>query len=715
MRFKIATIFFILLSLTSISMYGQDTIVYDNPSKNISIGDKISLLEDTLNRLSIAEILQSTFKRNTQQVPNLQVTKSAFWVKMIITNHTYLKSLALQLDYPTIDTVTLVSLKPSGEYTKMVTGEFVPIQLRDYKHQSYIFNLDIPVSETRVFFMKVIASEQMQLPLNLGTSLSIIDAVDTNDLIFGLYAGIILVMLLYNLFIYFTVRDRTYLYYVFYILFVGLVQACLQGYAPRFFYPDSYFLANAMLVWVPALSGIFGISFTNSFISVKNYTPVLNKILIAIQFLYVVIICISLSGNYRLCAQLLLGTVGTLAIIVYVTAVTIALKGYRPAKFFTIAWTIFIASVVIFVLRNFNILPYNSYTYYALQIGSACEVVLLSIALADKINIFRKEKEISQAQTVQALQENERIVKEQNIILEAKVEERTYELKIANDDLNIAMTDLKEAQTQLVESEKMASLGQLTAGIAHEINNPINFVTSNVKPLNRDVYILLDAIESIEKIASEDTSIADKQKQIEEYKTDIDFDYLKLEIEQLLNGIGAGASRTSEIVKGLRIFSRLDEDDLKKADINEGLDSTLVIVNNILGSTIKLRKNFGNIPLVECYPGKLNQVFLNIISNAIYAIKKKFGEKEEGMLTITTSNDENSVTISIADNGTGMDEHVKKRLFEPFFTTKEVGEGTGLGLSIAYNTIVKHNGQILVNSEPGIGTEFILTLPLVQK
>jgi len=707
---------FSLCCIFSHRTFGQDTIVFSDAAKIQSIGASVAILEDKDNKLQAANVGQATqFVSNHQAVPNLQVSGSAFWVRFAITNKTSLHALGLQLDYPTIDSVELIKMKPGGGMDIVSTGEFDPYYRRAFKHQTYIFNLEIPPGETRQYFLKVMASEQMQLPLNLSSVQRITEAINNNDLIFGLYAGLILVMVFYNLFIYFTVRDRTYLYYVFYILFVGLVQACLQGYAPRFLYPDSYFLANAMLVWMPALSGIFGIAFTASFLSVRTYTPVLSKVLTTIQWLYIIILALSFTGNYRLCAQLLLMTVGTLAIIVYITAVRIALKGYRPARFFAFAWTIFIASVVIFVLRNFNVLPYNSFTYYALQIGSACEIVLLSFALADKINIFRKEKEVSQAQAMEALQENERIVREQNVMLEAKVTERTQELEVANDGLNVALTELKDAQSQLVESEKMASLGQLTAGIAHEINNPINFVTSNVKPLNRDVYMLLDTIEHVEKLALENIPAEEKQRQIDEYKADIDFDYLKLEIEQLLSGIGSGAARTAEIVKGLRIFSRLDEDDLKKADINEGLDSTLIIANNILGGAIKLKKNFGNLPLIECYPGKLNQVFLNVISNAVYAIKKKFEEKEGGELTITTSRDEQSVKISIKDNGIGMDEQVKRRLFEPFFTTKDVGEGTGLGLSIAYNTISKHNGQIAVNSETGIGTEFILTLPLMQK
>ena len=716
MRFKIACYLLAVFVIIPRLVFGQDTITFSDAGSAITIGNKIEILEDKTGALSLQQVLSSKdFKKSTDLVPNLKISPSTFWIRMTVANHSTSGNLGLQLEYPTLDSVTFFSSLPAGGYATLVTGEFDHVNARPHQHQNYIFDLDIPPGATRNYLLKITSSEQIQLPLTISTLKHISETIYTKDLIFGLYAGIIIVMLLYNLFLFFSVRDKAYLFYVGYILFVGMTQACLQGYAPRFLYPGSSFLPNAMMVWIPALSGIFSILFINNFMNIKVYTPVLFKILRVILITYCLIIVISFTGNYRLSTLIMQLLVVVLSITGYIVAVKITRKGYRPARFFLIAFSIFIAGVIIFVLSNANVLPYNNYTYYAMPIGSAIEVVLLSIALADKINIFRKEKEESQAQTVEALQENERIIREQNVMLEGKVNERTYELKLSNDGLTQAMTDLKEAQGQLVESEKMASLGQLTAGIAHEINNPINFVTSNVKPLNRDVKILLDTVDAIEQIMLDEAPLPEKKRRIEEYKEEIDYDYLKLEISQLLRGIGDGASRTAEIVKGLRIFSRLDEDDLKKADINEGIDSTLIITNNMLNNKIKVVKHYANLPMVECYPGKLNQVFLNMISNAVYAIKKKFDEKDGGVLTITTSHDDQHVFIKIADNGIGMDETTKKRLFEPFFTTKDVGEGTGLGLSISYNTINKHNGQIQINSQWGIGTEFIIILPLTQK
>lgn len=679
------------------------------------IGGYLEWLEDKTNSLSPAQaILTTGYISCKLDVPNLPVSPNTFWVRITLSNLTASNDLEMNIDYPTIDSLSLFMVNDSGNMSLLSsTGEYVPYYTRKHHHQAYIFNLNLPAGTTHTYYVKLRASEPLQLPITIGTPSRIADELFNKDLLFGLYAGIILVMFLYNLFLFFTVRDRSYLYYVGYMIFTGLTQACLEGYATRLFYPNNAYLANAMVVWIPAFSGIMSIVFINYFLQVKSYAPVLYKILVGFIVVYFGIIGISFTGNLLVSTQIMQLLVTLLAVVVYITAIKISRRGYRPAKIFLLAWTIFIVSVVVFVMRAQGVLPYNIFTLYAMEIGSAIEVVLLSFALADKINTFRKEKEVSQAQAIAASLENERIVREQNVMLERKVQERTNELQISNEDLNKAMKELKDAEIQLVESEKMASLGQLTAGIAHEINNPINFVTSNVSPLNRDVQILLETVEMIEGIVLQ--HIPEQHKQVVNYKREMDYDYLKLEIEQLLKGIGEGAARTAEIVKGLRIFSRLDEDDLKRADVNEGLVSTLVITNNLLNNHIVVDAQYGQLPLIECFPGKLNQVFLNMISNAVYAIKKKFGDEHGGILSIKTFKEGDEVHIHIGDNGTGMDALTMKRIFEPFFTTKDVGEGTGLGLSIAYNTIKKHNGTVHISSNLGEGTTFKISLPLLQK
>lgn len=345
------------------------------------------------------------------------------------------------------------------------------------------------------------------------------------------------------------------------------------------------------------------------------------------------------------------------------------------------------------------------------MIGSSIEVTLLSFALADRINIYKMEKEASQAEALRISKENEHLVREQNILLEAKVAERTLEMQKANQNLNVALQDLKATQSQLVEAEKMASLGQLTAGIAHEINNPINFVKSNVKPLQMDIYDLREVIRRYEEI--NDSNVVEKLQEINELKEQIDLQYVNAEIEMLIKGIEDGASRTADIVQGLRTFSRLDESELKEANIHEGIESTLILIRNSIPAHINIIRDYGELPQIVCFPGKLNQVFMNLLTNAVQAIMAKPEQGKESIV-IKTYLEDNMAHISISDTGIGIPPEIKEKVFDPFFTTKNVGEGTGLGLSIVFSIIEKHKGKIEVLSEYTKGTEFIITLPLIK-
>jgi len=260
----------------------------------------------------------------------------------------------------------------------------------------------------------------------------------------------------------------------------------------------------------------------------------------------------------------------------------------------------------------------------------------------------------------------------------------------------------------------MASLGQMTAGIAHELNNPINFVSSNIKPLKRDLDDLLAILACYESAEPGSDQATDKINQARALSQELELDFLKTEIDQLMMGIEEGALRTAEIVKGLRIFSRLDEDALKKADINECLRSTLVILKTTIRGATNVNEEFDvNLPEIQCYPGKLNQVFMNIIANAVHATENSGKPLKERLVTVKTAEVKGKIEIRIKDNGVGMNPEVRSKIFDPFFTTKEVGEGTGLGLSIVLGIVNHHNGKIVVESEPNLGTEFVITLPKV--
>jgi two-component system NtrC family sensor kinase len=707
---KIYFIFLLLQVLFLTKGIAQKIIVFKGD--NIVIGQNVSILEDSTKHLDFSSIRKAAgFVQSHMQVPNLELSTSVFWLRFTVSNESSESQLLLSLDYPTLG-VCEFYYPVNGVYKSEKVSDNNPFGKRKYQHQDFLFDVKVPIHSTATFYLKVQSNEQMVLPFVLGTPQKVAETKLTRDLLWGVLIGILLVMILYNTFVFISTKDVSYLYYVLYTLFIALTQTSLSGYTYRFIFPNSPMVFNMGIIIFNALGGIAFSLFAQSFLGIKEKMPVMGKVFKFIILLYCLTIIVRLFGYPLVSYRMTDVTALVVTVSTYIVIIKLSLNGYRPAKFFLLAWTMFFTGIVLFVLRNLGVLPYNSYTNYIMPIGTAIEVILLSLALADRINIFKAEKEKSQEETLRVLQENEKIVREQNVILELKVTERTMELSESNQELNSTLENLKQTQTQLVESEKMASLGQLTAGIAHEINNPINFVTSNINPLKRDIELVLEALIIIENVGVSDASNADKLKQIKQYKEELDFDYLTSEIRHLINGINEGATRTAEIVKGLRFFSRLDEDGLKSADVNEGLKSTLVIANNLLGNNIKVNKQFGDLPSVECYPGKLNQAFLNIISNAAYAVQKRYDNNAGGEITITTSHDERNVFIRIKDNGIGMDEDTLKKLFEPFFTTKDVGEGTGLGMSIAYNIIKKHFGTINVSSIQGEGTEFTLQIPI---
>ncbi len=281
------------------------------------------------------------------------------------------------------------------------------------------------------------------------------------------------------------------------------------------------------------------------------------------------------------------------------------------------------------------------------------------------------------------------------------------ELIEKNEQLEEALNKAREMQAHLILTEKMASIGQITAGVAHEIKNPLGFIKSNISPLKRDVSDLLLLLEKYEAVIREQ-NLQDKFTEIETLKSEMDFSDTVGEIHLLIKGIKEGAGRTTQIVKSLGNFSRMEEEQLAKGNIHEGIDSTLTLLSSELAAGITIKKVYGDLPEIECYPGKLNQVFMNILSNAIQAIDGK------GEISIETTLVGKNVIIKVKDSGMGMPGDVKKRIFEPFFTTKKMGKGSGLGLAISYNIISQHHGKIDVNSEPGKGTEFILAIPIKQ-
>lgn len=683
-----------------------DTLTIQDGESKLINKNYFTQLEDPGRSYTIENITKSTaFKVCRTSLPTLKVSNPVIWLKLVLHNKTTQPYIPISINASVIDHFDLYLIGIiSGHIAHLSAprnnkGNLLP--------RANVINCTILPDSVRTIYLRIESNVPNIIPIEFSGADKYFEKYSAKNIAFGIFMGIVIVMAFYNLLLYLIVKDISYLYYVFYIILLGLAQALTRSYGYNLTSPSLY--NNYLIPFSRILFWLAILLFIIEFLQLKQQNSRIYKFVIGLGILFTTPILFIITKNLTIAYDLIaflasLGCISLLAIGFYKYN-----KGYKPAKFFMFGWCLFLLSILVSVARSKGYVPYNDFTADIVLLTSTIELVLFSLALADKINFYRDQNVGSQSLALRIARENERLITEQNIMLESKVVERTRELLESNRSLTRLIENLQEAQSQLIETEKMASLGQLTAGIAHEINNPINFVKSNVKPLKLDLdelFTLLDMYSVLEKMPGND----ERCHEVIEYKEKINLDYIKNEINELLNGIEDGATRTAEIIQSLRAFSRTDEVELKLTDINKAILNTLVILRSSIPYYIEIRPVLNKLPLLNCYPGKINQVLMNIIQNGIQAIVEKTEHGSES-ITITTKDYPENITIEIVDTGVGMTDKVKQKIFDPFFTTKEVGEGTGLGLSIVFGIIEKHHGHIGVISEPGKGAGFLIMLP----
>jgi two-component system NtrC family sensor kinase len=640
------------------------------------------------------------------QNKNFGINDDVVWLRYAIRNESGSSKKYILINNPSLDNVDLFIVLDGKVIQRQSGGRLMSFAERPIRTKTILFEVDFPVQTEVEVFLKIQSVNKTIITSSINDFEVVDRLINRENLIFGFFTGILAGLFFYNLFLFFSVGDRIYLIYVLHTVLVWFAQSAILGYTMELLWPESEWLKLKAGVIFSSLVSVVGIWFLRKFLSTKKFVPQLDKGFYFILAVYAFILVNAFFFSITISYQVLLVTQSIVVLYVLWVAVSVLRSGYSPARYYLLAWSVFMVGIFLFVFSEMGIIPTNNLTAYIMPFGSALEVVLLSFALADKINILKKEKEREQIEKLQALKENEDLIKRQNTLLEEKVRLRT-------DELEQVLRNLQNTQSQLVSQEKMASLGQLTAGIAHEINNPINFVSSNITPLKRDIKDIMEVIEFYRENGEKEFS-PETKKDAKQLENELELDYVLDEVDQLLKGMEDGAKRTVEIVKGLRLFSRVDEQDVKKVDLHDGLNSTLILLNSSIPGKIRVVREFGELPLVECLAGKINQVFMNILNNAVHALSDNLEKIADPVITIRTKAFKERVEVEIEDNGPGMPEQVKQRIFEPFFTTKPVGKGTGLGLSIVYSIIENHKGTLEVITREGLGTSFIISLPIHQ-
>lgn len=707
---KITIILCFIIQYTIAFATQTDTLVINNSESKYLTTQYFTELEDPHYKFKFEDIINNNnFHSVKSRLPFLKYSKSAIWLKVIVKNNTSGSIIPITTGRSVIDDFDIY-------YRDTVTHKTIHISPCNFKtnpnflsQNSTVINWKTAPNSIQTIYLRLKSNMSSIIPIQVHSQNEFSKNSAMNQLINGALIGIFLVMALYNLILFAIVGDKSYLYYVVYIIFFGLSQMFMLGYGNILLSGNKELLNGYAIPFIRTGFGLSMLLFADEFLQLKQNFKKYYKWYLGLYILYtlplIAIISKWASGAYFL-----------ITINIFVTSTALLcigfymyFKGFKPAKFFLSGWGLSLIAILMTLARNKGLIPYNYLTANFLTHSAIIELILFSTALADKISFYREQNTLSQSSALQIAKENEKLITEQNIILENKVKERTQELIETNQNLSVTIENLQSAQHHLIETEKMASLGQLTAGVAHEINNPINFVSANVSPLRLDFKELFTLLKYYEDAANNPDD-PELLKTATKFKEEIDPDFIKTEINGLIDGIEDGANRTKEIVQSLRTFSRMDQLILTPSNINSSILNTLVLLRSSIPYYIEVKPLLNKLEPLNCYPGKIDQMLINLIDNSIHAIKAKEVHDKESILIVSEDHADH-ISIKITDTGIGMTAEIKQRVFEPFYTTKEIGEGTGLGLSIVFGIIEKHRGTIDIKSTYGTGTTITIKLP----
>lgn len=638
------------------SSFAQEPIDLTHHNQSSYIGKHISCFEDKVGTFSIQSIAASPdtlFTSCNTDIINFGFSRSVFWLKFVVKGQDSINNWIMEIRSPDLDSVTFYYKAENGIWKEKNDGDNWPFYKREMNTRNISFKLPQSTGNATEYYIKIKSMGPVTVPVKIEKNDFFISESLKSEVFYGICYGILLIMLFYNLFIYFSIKETSYIFYVLSvassILFYGLYYGHIPQYITHFKSP----VINYLLPLMGSILGITGIQFVKNFLNLAKIAPYFNRLMNILILLYFVNLLILVFIDPVIAPRINAVLAFIAIVLVLIASFTAFKKGNREARFFILAWSFYLISIFIFVLRILGLFPDYEFIMNILLIGSIVEVALQSFALADKINIYRIQKEQALAQIIHLREEDASR-------LEQKVKERTIQLEHANEEINLINKDLEV----------------FSRTASHDLRAPLRSITGFAVLLEKNSAAVL----------SEDSK-----------------HYLRI--------IKASSKRMEQLIEDLLAFSRLGKKELVKEEINMK-DLVKNIINELKVSQIQehtININIGSIENSFGDPILLKQVWINLISNAIkYSMKKPKIEIEIGSKT-----NDNEVTYWVKDNGAGFNMKYVDKLFIAFqrLHIQSEFEGTGLGLSIVKKIITAHGGHVWAESTEGEGATFYFSLP----
>ncbi|MDH4322033.1 MAG: response regulator, partial [Desulfobulbaceae bacterium] len=632
--------------------------------------------------------LAGRFTASSQPTPGFGFTDSAYWFRFTVANHLSESShYYLEVTYPLLDHIDLYTPTTDNGYKVTRAGDQLPFSARKLQYRNNVFDILLTPATQQTYYIRCQTTSSMNIPILLLSPRGLSKRVNAEQTMLGLYYGILLVMLIYNLFIYISIRDVTYLFYVFFIGSYLFFQLSLNGVAFQYFWPNALWWANISLPFFIFIAYFFAAQFTRYILDTPRNTPRMDKLILACMAVSAFGAGLSLLVSYSISIRF--ATILSLSVLIlFISGLLCTIKGYRPARYYFIAWSVSLLGIAIYALKTFAILPHTFITNWGIQIGSAWEVILLSLGLADRLQMIEAEKKQLQAEYAVQLQNANLELERSNIKLETfnqelgqLVEERTADLRLLNENLFKEATERKFAEQQAEAANQAKS--EFLANMSHEIRTPMNAIIGMTS--------LAFKLELPGKLRTYLEIIENSSLSLLSVINDI-LDFSKIEAGKL--AIEENLFPLHELLERLAdLFSR----QLGQKNLNLIFDIDENIPNLLIGDIHRLQ-----------------QILVNLIGNAV-----KFTSEGQILLTIRrrqTAAETVLLAFAVKDTGKGIPKKVQGKLFSAFTqgdgsTTRNFG-GTGLGLAISKRLVTMMGGEIGLESEPGKGSTFFFTIRL---